>query len=237
MATKTLNFYSYNLQKDTSVVLMFQPPSNDKLFKDQFPVVWKVITFRARGHGKATVKYAARLAFGYAQTDADNLVDSGAWTEVRSGEMTSIQGDAGEKRFGGITKREGTKLLVCKNNSSGRADLSIGFVKGDGIDQRFEPTLVWTGVGAKSNITAQFTPVLRAYVTRDYQGMAYQSQPPTRTTSNQTPTPIASQLLRGEIETDTIWSQNINELDDVTGWNFEEDDANGGFSITPAGGA
>ncbi|KAG8793425.1 hypothetical protein FRC12_002800 [Ceratobasidium sp. 428] len=186
MATKTLNFYSYNLQKDTSVVLMFQPPATDKLFKDQFPVVWKVITFRARGdYGKATVKYAARLAFGYAQTDADNLVDSGAWTEVR-------------------------------NNSSGRTDLSIGFVKGDGIDQRFEPTLVWTGVGAKSNITAQFTPVLRAYVTRDYQ---------------------ASQLLRGEVETDTIWEQNINELNDVTGWNFQEDNANGGFSITPAGGA
>ncbi|KAG8713367.1 hypothetical protein FRC09_018803 [Ceratobasidium sp. 395] len=212
MATKTLNFYSYNLQKDTSVVLMFQPPSNEKLFKDQFPVVWKVITFRARGHGKATVKYAARLAFGYAQTDADNLVDSGAWTEVRSGEMTSIQGDAGEKRFGGITKREGTKLLHPQTTTY----MPIGFVKGDGIDQRFEPTLVWSGVGAKSNITAQFTPVLRAYVTRDYQ---------------------ASQLLRGEIETDTIWEQNINELNDVTGWNFMEDDANGGFSITPAGGA
>ncbi|KAG8777030.1 hypothetical protein FRC12_000571 [Ceratobasidium sp. 428] len=134
------------------------------------------------------------------------------------GEMTSITGGANEKRSGGITRREGTKLLVCKNNSSGRADLSIGFVKGDGIDQRFEPTLVWTGVGyvfvdispqvithlskafsAKLNITAQFTPVLRAYVTRDYQ---------------------ASQLLRGEVETDTIWEQNINELNDVTGWNF-----------------
>ncbi|KAG8701176.1 hypothetical protein FRC09_005513, partial [Ceratobasidium sp. 395] len=91
---------------------------------------------------------------------------------------------------------------------------ATGFVKGDGIDQRFEPTLVWTSVGAKSNIAAQFTPVLRAYVTRDYQ---------------------ASQLLRGEVETDTIWEQNINELNDVTGWNFQEDDANGGFSITPAG--
>ncbi|KAG8712552.1 hypothetical protein FRC09_019738 [Ceratobasidium sp. 395] len=194
MTIKTLNFYSYNLQKDRSVVL-FRPLATDKLFKNQFPVV------------RITVKYAARLAFGYAQTDADNLVDSGTWTEVRSGEMTGNQGDAGEKRFGGITKREGTKLLVCKSNSSGRADLSIGFVKGDGIDQRFEPTLVWTGVGAKSNITAQFTPVLRAY------------------------------LLLGKIETDEIWCQNINELDDVAGWNFEEDDANGGFSITPARGA
>jgi hypothetical protein len=43
-------------------------------------------------------------------------------------------------------------------------------------------------------------------------------------------------LLRGEIETDPIWTQNLNELDDVTGWNFVEDDANGGFRIEKATG-
>ncbi|KAG8736739.1 hypothetical protein FRC10_008981 [Ceratobasidium sp. 414] len=200
MATKTLNFYTYGLQKDTTVMLMFQPPSNVKLYRDQFPVVWKVITFRAGGHAKASVKYVARLAFGYAQT---------------SGDMSSITGSAGDKRFGPTTKREGTKLLVCKNNTDQRANLSIGFVKGDGIDQRFEPTLVWMGVGSKSNITAQFTPILTAYVTRDYQ---------------------ESQLLRGEVETDAIWTQNINEIDDVTGWNFTEDDSSGSFVIEPANG-
>jgi hypothetical protein len=43
-------------------------------------------------------------------------------------------------------------------------------------------------------------------------------------------------LLRGEVETDEIWSRNLNELDDVTGWNFVEDDSNGGFSIVEANG-
>ncbi|KAG9096234.1 hypothetical protein FS749_008865 [Ceratobasidium sp. UAMH 11750] len=216
MASKTLNFYTYGLQKDTTVMLMFQPPSTSKLFRDQFPVVWKIINFRAGGHSKATVKYVARLAFGYAQTDDNNLVDSAAWVEVMSGDMSSITGAAGDKRFGPTTKREGTKLLVCKNNTDQRANLSIGFVKGDGIGQRYEPTLVWTGVGSKSNITAQFTPILTAYVTRDYK---------------------ESQLLRGEVETDAIWSQNINEIDDVTGWNFLEDDSNGSFIIERANGA
>ncbi|KAG9084525.1 hypothetical protein FRC06_004047 [Ceratobasidium sp. 370] len=215
MATKTLNFYSYDLKHDTTVMLMFKPPNSQKLFVDQYPVVWKVITFRARGHGKAAVKYVNRLGFGYAQTDSDNLVDSAAWTEVVSGDMTSIIGGAGEKRFGETTKREDTKLLVCKNNSSGRADLSIGFVKGYGVNQRYEPTLVWAGVGAKSNITAQFTPVITAYVTRQYQ---------------------TSQLLRGAVETDAIWECNLNELNDVTGWNFVEDSASGSFSIEPASG-
>ncbi|KAF8593191.1 hypothetical protein BDV93DRAFT_529974, partial [Ceratobasidium sp. AG-I] len=164
MASKTLNIYSHGLQKDTTIMLMFQPPDNGKLFRDQFPVVWKVITFRARGHAKATIQYNARLAFGYAQTDQDNLVDSAAWVEVRSGDISSLTGEGG-KRFGKNSQGSGTKLLVCKNNTQGRANLSIGFVKGDGIDQRYEPTLVWTGVGAGSNISAQFTPTLHAYVT------------------------------------------------------------------------
>lgn len=41
-------------------------------------------------------------------------------------------------------------------------------------------------------------------------------------------------MLRGEVETDAIWSQNLNEIDDVTGWRFSEDDVSGAFSIEPA---
>ncbi|KAG9085641.1 hypothetical protein FRC06_003525 [Ceratobasidium sp. 370] len=193
MASKTLNFYSYDLRHDTTVMPMFKPPNSQKLFIDQYPVVWKVITFRARGHGKASVKYVNRLGFGYAQTDEDNLVGAAAWVEVRSGDVTRVIGGPNEKRFGDTTKREDTKLLVCKNNSSSRADLSI----------------------AGSNITAQFAPVITAFVTRQYQ---------------------TSQLLRGAVETDAIWECNLNELDHVTGWNFVEDSASGAFTIERAGG-
>ncbi|CEL53355.1 hypothetical protein RSOLAG1IB_06322 [Rhizoctonia solani AG-1 IB] len=192
-------------------MMMFEPPNNSKLFKDQFPVVWKVITFRARGHAKASVQYGARLGFGYAQTDQDNLVDSASWVEVKSGDISTIQGGPGQKRFGAVSNNSsGTKLLVCKNNTNGRANVSIGFVKGDGYNQRYEPTLVWTGVGSGSNVTAQFAPILTAYVTRDYK---------------------ATEMLRGEVETEAIWRCNLNELDDVTGWNFVEDDTSGEFRI------
>ncbi|KAF8685050.1 hypothetical protein RhiXN_11077 [Rhizoctonia solani] len=207
MASKTMHFYAYGLQKDTTVMMVFEPPSKAKLFKDQFPVV---ITFRAKGHAKASIHYGSRLAFGYSQTDQDNLVDSGAWVEVKSGDISRIQGEPGQKRFGEVTKASGTKLLVCKNNTDARANISIGFVRGDGYSQRYEPTLIWTGVGSGSNVTAQFTPNLTAYVTRDYK---------------------ATEMLRGEVETDAIWTCNLNELDDVTGWNFVEDDASGEFRI------
>ncbi|KAB5588049.1 hypothetical protein CTheo_8508 [Ceratobasidium theobromae] len=165
-----------------------------------------VITFRAGGHAKATVQYVARLAFGYAQIDQDNLVDSAAWVEVQSGNVSSITGTPGNKRFGGVAKGSNTKLLVCKNNTVERADLSIGFVKGDGIHQRYEPALVWTRVGSKSNISRALTHSIR----------------------------VATEILRGEIETDAIWTCDLNQLDDVTGWNFYEDGASGAFVIEQA---
>ncbi|KAG8719088.1 hypothetical protein FRC08_003706 [Ceratobasidium sp. 394] len=205
MNTKTLNFFSYNLAK-TNVVLVFRPPKSSRLYRDQFPVVWKVMTFRGPGHGKAFVKYSARLAFGYAQTDADSLVSTAAWTELKTNDITGASGAPGDS----------TKHFVCKNNSDVPADLNIGLVSGDGTNESFEPTLIFRGVGAGSTLTAQFTPVLQAYVTRDYQ---------------------VSQLLRGEMETDRIWETNLDEIDEVTSWAFREDDSTGEFSITPAGGA
>ncbi|KAF8597189.1 hypothetical protein BDV93DRAFT_513565 [Ceratobasidium sp. AG-I] len=41
-------------------------------------------------------------------------------------------------------------------------------------------------------------------------------------------------MLRGEVETDAIWECNLNELDDVTGWNFVEDEESGAFTIQKA---
>lgn len=60
MANKTMNIYSYGLQecvgppiqifctytnwqldfRDTTIMLVFEPPSTSKLYRDQFPVVW-----------------------------------------------------------------------------------------------------------------------------------------------------------------------------------------------------
>ncbi|QRW26570.1 hypothetical protein RhiXN_12231 [Rhizoctonia solani] len=183
----------------------------NKLSKMDGVTLWNFV--EDNGHSKAALHYQQRLAFGYAQTDWDNLVDSAAWVEVASGEVSRISGKAGQKRFGHNAKGHATKKLVCKNNTDSRANLSIGFVRGDGINQRYEPTMLWTGVGAKSNVAVQFTPVLSAYITRDYK---------------------ATEMLRGEVETDAIWTFNLDQLDGVTGWNLVEDDITGAFGIEPA---
>lgn len=45
---------------------------------------------------------------------------------------------------------------------------------------------------------------------------------------------IASEMLRGEVQTEAIWSMNLNLLDDVTGWNLTENEESGLFTIEPA---
>jgi len=213
MATKTLNIYASGLLTDTTLMLMFNPPNNEKLFIDQFPHVWKVITFRARAHSKASVTYVARLAFGYTQIDRDNLTEASSWEECYSGQSTTLIDVTGGKTFTPAVRSGNGRLLTCGNNTSSRSNIGIGFVRGDGPDQRYEPALSWTNVGSKSNITAQFTPTLTAYVTREYQ---------------------ATELIRGEVETLGIWTRDLNQLDDVTGWNLTVDGASGSYSLEPA---
>ncbi|CUA68018.1 hypothetical protein RSOLAG22IIIB_07697 [Rhizoctonia solani] len=228
MANKTLNIYAPHLQKETTIMLMFEPPISDRLFKDQFPVVWKIATFRAGGHAKATIQYHERLAFGYAQIDQDNLVEPDAWVEVKNDDHGRISRGAGAKRFGDASERNDPKLLTCKNSSSDPANMSIGFVKGDGVYQQFQPVFVWTGVGAGSDVTTEFIPKLTAYVTRDYKGA------PIKFILNMSHLKVPSvvtEMVHSKVETDAIWTCNLHELDDVTSWNLIEDNTSGDISI------
>ncbi|KAG8793515.1 hypothetical protein FRC12_002475 [Ceratobasidium sp. 428] len=236
MATKVLNFYGYNVQKETVVMLMFEPPNTSQLYQDQFPVVWKTLKFKPnrRAHAKSSVTYTDRLAFGYMETQESNLIEPSAWIDVQFGDVAVISGGLDSQCFGEVTHRTNNDHIICKNRSSVRVDLSLGLVRGEGVNERFEPVHFWDNVGyvvaipvtpspfvkpfslyrKGSNVTANsFTPILTAYVTNDHKGAEY---------------------LRGEANADAIWSQNLDELDDITEWNFVEDPESGVYSITEA---
>ncbi|KAG9084526.1 hypothetical protein FRC06_004048, partial [Ceratobasidium sp. 370] len=215
MTTKILNFYGYNLERETSLMLMFEPPNTSQLYLDQFPVVWKLIklTPKGRGHSKATVRYVDRLAFGYTETEDNNVVDPSAWVDVQIGDIALITGGPDGQYFGEVTHRTNNDHIVCKNRSGARVDLSLGFVLGDGANERFQPTLLWDNVGTGSSVTAEFTSILKAYVTSDYK---------------------ESEYLRGEVDTHAIWSQNLDDLDDVTDWNVVEDPETGVLTVEQA---
>ncbi|QRW13266.1 hypothetical protein RhiLY_12265 [Ceratobasidium sp. AG-Ba] len=195
MASKTLSFYVTDLKQDATVMLIFDPFSGSDsepfpfldFYKVKFPVVWRVIKFRAGGRAKATVTYLPRLAFGHAQTNDDNVVTVAKWVELQSGDTAAA---TGKNR---TTQSDGTR-----------------FIKVDADGEHFEPVLLCTGVRANSNVTTQFTPTLSAYVTRDYE---------------------KSQYLRGEVESEAIWVQNLNLLEEHTSWSFRDDEETGCFSI------
>jgi hypothetical protein len=81
-------------------------------------------------------------------------------------------------------------------------------------------------------VTSRFTPIVQAYVTRDYQ--CKRIFPILRLLLIICPENLASEIIRGEFESDPIWEQDLNEVEEVTKWNFVEDDANGAFRIEPA---
>jgi len=61
-----------------------------------------------------------------------------------------------------------------------------------------------------SHVTARFTPVLRAYITSDYQETA---------------------IIRGAIDTPAIWSQDLSGLAESTTWTVKRDPATGHYTI------
>ncbi|KAG9119931.1 hypothetical protein FRC07_004813, partial [Ceratobasidium sp. 392] len=207
MVGKKLHFYSHGLERETTLILTFKPPESPEPDPNRVPIAWKIIKLipRAGVYSKATVHYVPRLAFGHAQSEDDGVVAPSIWMEVNNGDHTSITGEDDEKHFAHVSHRDNTKNVTCANSSDSPTDLSLGLIKNSGISTRFEPIFLWTSVGRGTNVSAQFTPILTAYVTREQD---------------------ANEFLRmaGQIRPDPIWTQNLDELDRVTGWNFMEDE-------------
>ncbi|KAG8708892.1 hypothetical protein FRC08_018659, partial [Ceratobasidium sp. 394] len=209
MATKTLNFYSYALAQ-----YAYPPPNSSELYRNIFPAVWKNLKFIGGGHAKVALNYSPRLGFGIGQIEDDKLVTSSVWTEIKSGQSTKVTGSEDDRRFAPVTPGENADAeAVCENASHNPINLTLGLIKGDGIDQRFESIFLWKALKPGSTASVEFKPILIAYVVKNYTG---------------------GEILLGGVEADPIWTQNLNELDDVTGWNLLQDDATGNFAIEPA---
>jgi hypothetical protein len=64
-----------------------------------------------------------------------------------------------------------------------------------------------------SHVTARFTPILRAYITSDYQETA---------------------IIRGAIDTPAVWMEDLASLPQSTTWNLTRDPASGRYTMLPA---
>ncbi|KAG6380461.1 hypothetical protein JVT61DRAFT_8604 [Boletus reticuloceps] len=228
--TRTLTFRTNNLGTDATFVLIFDKPS-DGLYNNKFPVVWKVARFGSTGPYHITTTFSSRLAWCKPQIDnaVDSVVDTSPYTLINYNQKTTLQQD-GSGVLSFTPPETGTPdSVTVVNGTQLRQDVALGFLP----PEAFAPVTVnvWKGLGylisfsserestnlqtyrASESIQTNFQPVLRAYITSQYN---------------------EAQIVRGEIATPIIFEQNLAALDDITVWDLRFNAASGRFSMTRA---
>ncbi|KAG8699943.1 hypothetical protein FRC08_005021 [Ceratobasidium sp. 394] len=216
MAIKKLNFYAYNLPR-VSLLLVFKLPQQwPQLYKSLFPIVWRhiQIPFVWNGHFKATIEYSTQLAFGCAQNDGTDIVTPTFWINVQGGDYVTTEGificsrDVDDEDF-----YISPSVLKFQNESGSAKDVYLGLVKGEDINQRFEPIFLWQNISHQSCLTIGATLALTAYVVKDYQGGG---------------------PIRAELAPKPVWTQDFDSLETETSWNLIYDKVAEEYSIKPA---
>ncbi|KAG2037053.1 hypothetical protein BDR03DRAFT_958420 [Suillus americanus] len=151
-----------------------------------------------------------RLAFSKGQVVDGNFISAGTSVQINVGQKTKLTEARGDYSFS--TPEAGSSgFLQAVNNTGAIQDIAVGFHnKGDLMPT---PALYFDEVGDGSQVTAQFTPILRVYITSDYQETA---------------------ILRGAIDTPAIWTQDLAALAEITTWNLKRDTGTGHYTIVRA---
>ncbi|KAG1812560.1 uncharacterized protein BJ212DRAFT_1483170 [Suillus subaureus] len=208
--TRHLTIQSNDLGKEATIMLALINDDMQSLYQDRFPVVWKVSKFGKTGAYRAQATYTNQLAFSKAQITDGNFISAGTSIQVNVGQKTKLTEARDVYSFS--TPEAGSSGFVqAVNNTGALQDIAVGFLnKGDFMPT---PALYFDEVGDGSQVTAQFTPILRVYITTDYQETA---------------------IIRGAIETPAIWSQDLTGLAEHTTWNLKRDVVSGRYTLTHA---
>ncbi|PPQ81131.1 hypothetical protein CVT25_014788 [Psilocybe cyanescens] len=169
---RALNFISSDLGKDIDLLLMFVPPKTGKLYKDVFPVCWKILSFDATGFAAVTVDYTADSGFLVPQVQAGSLVAASnaqrckigqecilMTNEDGTGDYLSPAGD-GDDGIGQecilMTNEDGTGdylspagdgddgVMQCRNDTQRPASLGFGYINKAG--NKIEPIVMWEDI-------------------------------------------------------------------------------------------
>ncbi|KAG8833562.1 hypothetical protein FRC17_010444 [Serendipita sp. 399] len=208
--SRTLNIINRgDLPDDTTLMLSFQPIEG--LYKETYPVCWRVGTFAADAPGAMVVTYKNQLAYSRPQVINGNIVAVSTWVNLNVGQKTTLTKDSGPYKFSPPTSGE-KNYLIAENDTGSIQEMAIGFTSQPGMPP--SSVLYFDKIGTGSNVTTQFTPVLTAYVTSQYQ---------------------QTQILKGAIQTPAIWKQDLAELSESTTLIFSRDKATGRYSLEIAG--
>ncbi|KAF9222752.1 hypothetical protein BS17DRAFT_179991 [Gyrodon lividus] len=211
--SRTLTFKTHDLGVDATLMLTFDKNITG-LYHDKFPICWKVTSFAAEGPYTMRATYQSQLAFVKPQVDhaSDTIIDASTYKLVNVDDKTTLtKDDHGVYHFSNVVAGE-AGYLQAVNGCPLVEDMAIGFTKPNSGEDPI-PTLYFKSIGSGAFIKAQFTPVLRAYVTEQYQ---------------------ETQIIRGEVDVSSIWEKDLAGLDSSTTWILTHDKATGKYKISSA---
>ncbi|KIL59794.1 hypothetical protein M378DRAFT_26805 [Amanita muscaria Koide BX008] len=182
------------------------------IYKDYFPIVWKRSTFPTAGDYVLTATYKNQLVFVKPEVDNDTLTFPETWININLGQQTELieDSDSATISFTNPTSGAGDKYIKVINKTPTPQTIGVGFDNGSSLPHIL---LVFDEIGSMYNVTAQFNPTLKAYITEDYQ---------------------ENSVLRGAIQTPVVWKQNLAALEETSNWKLERDPVSGQYSITTA---
>ncbi|CCA73211.1 hypothetical protein PIIN_07165 [Serendipita indica DSM 11827] len=154
-------------------------------------VVWKTIKFPAEATTQARFTYHNQLCFMYPEVHNNHIVGSVSSPSV--GQQVTLITKANQFLF--MNPIAGTpNAISAENGTAQNVNLAIGFALDHG---EHYPVRYCPGIASNETFTAEFKPVLNAYVTGEFR---------------------EGEILPGGVEVPKIWSQNLAELDESTKW-------------------
>ncbi|KAG1808910.1 uncharacterized protein BJ212DRAFT_1579795 [Suillus subaureus] len=212
MATfvKKLTFECNDLGIDVDLLLTFDDQPIAELYKKYYPSAFAVRKFGAEGTYRADVIYRSQLAFTKVVISNDVIQSASTEVPINVGQSTILTKGGEVYRFSDPKTETSVpkKNIQCTNNAPFREDIGVGFIEKDGDAPK--TTLVWRDVGHGQRLNAEFTPILRGYIGTDYK---------------------ENSLIKGQVETDRLFEENLAALADHTTWVITYDVSTGVLSI------
>ncbi|KZP14366.1 hypothetical protein FIBSPDRAFT_935789 [Athelia psychrophila] len=214
--TRNLNFSCKDLGKEATLLFTFDDiVANPKLFQDQYPVCWKVTVFGEKGHHFINLTYKNQLAFMRSQVEEGKITNAGTYKDINIGQMTALTvNPRGVANFSEPEEEQnllGVSMFKAVNNSGTKQNISLAFYEGE---PRPTAALYFEDVGNTLDVTAQFIPVLRLYITSDYKENA---------------------ILRSAIRSPkAVWSHNLADLKEKEPDFVLTREIDGSYKVTPA---
>jgi len=163
---KNIVFYSTTdkpLVETFQLLLTMQPLDPNRLFKDQFPVAWRVADFNANESQQVIVTYTAQLGVGVAQIDGD-VIQTSSDIHIGLGQQAVYTTNGWKAPT--PDPAPGVGPVHAINGVERLENISVGLY---GDDDLYHPLLVEKNVTYKATMGGTFHPAIFVYGVNDVQ--------------------------------------------------------------------